>query len=234
MLGEEFLENIIRLVFLFGILLAPILKARAEKRRAAGAAGRKDRERPAPVVAEDIPSARQFEELDPWERILQGGEAPRQAETVAEQSSAETREEADAPGRPDFTSAFESELVSVNEPLVEARVPQAAVPEQLSRELPDTSPQTLGAAFTGLGVDLGVTQGQEFTAAIASGFDALQSESPALPFPTPASPSRPGALLLRSSGTENWRRALVLSELLAPPIALRGTHGGLTTPPGLQ
>jgi len=38
----------------------------------------------------------------------------------------------------------------------------------------------------------------------------------------------------RATQRTDWRRAIVLSELVAPPVALRGRNAGIGAPPGLR
>jgi hypothetical protein len=227
----ELLWSAAVLFFLFGL---PAIRAHLERKRKQR--WREERGSPGPRGSSEPAETGR----DPWEELLRGGEREPTTpeEWAAEEEWAETEplvtvrevRGAHAPVAEEPLVDFDAlqrereaeraplggELVAAGDSVFEAGLPSQETAEQpLVEELAHFEPAGLGELEQ----------------------ERIHAEGGVRRLPRATGPPArsSGAVRLGPLGRDDWRRAVVLSELLAPPVSLRGegSGAGLGTPPGL-
>ena len=246
----DFLGDLARLVFLLSLVLAPILKSRAEKKKAEGESQRAPRSaapKPKPRPAGKVAPDQDFLDLDPWERMLQGDSPQNALPSMPEQEalSASPSVPAPAPAASVKQRAPQRQRMT-NQPL-SAPLSQTSEVSAPPAPRPVAQPQTIGAPLerTSKADDdhLGAHLPSEFrTRALPSQIreqrgergQSFASELSSLSSLSSLSESTTAAPVERKRKRTDWRRAIVLSELVTPPVALRDSNAGIGAPPGLR
>jgi hypothetical protein len=215
---QDFLQSafqILVLVFFFG---APLLGRGAKQRGATG--------RPNPAQRPRRRSEAEERGEDIWRQLLEGLEqkpaaapAPQKAgprPVAAAAPAAASAAERSAP-RPLESELAPGELTDIDFSEIDEEALERA-PESAHPVLPEVSSEEIGV---GAGASAGIES-------VSSGEAAAEAQREL------ASGELPRFVLPR--GAQDWRRALLLAEVLAPPVSLRTERGRLMPgrPPGLS